>query len=188
MKGPIVITKVGDRQIEIRRAIRQQGKFWMTADAVFELDGEYSYELIGQQCLFYNMFNAKPISLQGIEKIQQLYRERKAGTIVREIERINNALEMSADKKYTDPIHALSELYKGKIDEISQGDMKFLIDYKVFDKDDLKLLNIAKMNAKKKNFGLSSKVPTVLPILVMMGIVIPILFVMTQFNPLRWFN
>lgn len=187
MKGPIVFTKVGDRQLEIRKAIRHQGKFWQTSDAVFELDGEYSYELIGQQCLFYNMFNAKPISLQGIERVQQLYRERKAGNLVKEIERINNALEMASEKKYTDPLHALAELYKGKIEEISQQDMKFLIDYKVFDKDDLKLANITKMNAKKMNVGNSLKIPTILPILLMMSIVIPILLIMTQINPLKWF-
>jgi len=188
MRGPMVLLKVGDRQLELRRAVRHQGKYWITKEGVFELDGEYSYELLGQQLLFYNLFNSKPISLQGIERLQQLYRERKASTLVREIGRINGALEASsAGKKFTDPIHALSELYKGKMDELSQTDMKYLIDHKVFDKDDLKLLNISKMNSKNVDKGMSLKVPTILPSLLMMGIGVSIVGLMSLINPLKWF-
>ncbi len=188
MRGPMVLTKIGDRQLELRRANRVQGKYWITKEGVFELDGEYSYDLLGQQLLFYNLFNSKPISLQGIERIQQLYRERKAGLLVREVERINSALEASTGNlKYTDPIHALAELYKGKIEQLSQQDMKYLIDHKVFDKDDLKLLNINKMNSKNVDRGLSLKVPTILPSLLMMGIGLSIVTLMSLINPLKWF-
>lgn len=110
MRGPMILLKIGDRQIELRRAIRHQGKYFITKDGVFELDGEYSYNLAGQQVLIYNLFNSKPISLTGIERVQQLYREKKAGLLVRELERINSAVESGAIKKYTDPIHAMAEL------------------------------------------------------------------------------
>jgi len=181
----MIFLKVGDRQIELRKAVRHQGKYFLTKDGVFELDGEYSYTLSGQQCLIYNLFNAKPISLQGIEKVQQLYRERKAGILVRELERINSAIESGAEKKYTDPIHAMAELYKGKPEEISAVDQKYLIDSRIFDKDDLKLLNTAKMNSKNVNSGLSLKVPTIIPILLMGAIGIGIVLAMQQLNPFK---
>lgn len=185
MRGPMVFIKIGDRQIELRKATRHQGKYFLTKDGVFELDGEYSYSLQGQQCLIYNLFNSKPISLQGIEKVQKLYRERKAGVLVRELERINSAIESGAEKKYTDPIHAMAELYKGKPEELSAQDQKYLIDSRIFDKDDLKLLNTAKMNSKNVNSGLSLKVPTILPIVLMGCIGVGIVVLMSQLNPFK---
>jgi len=183
----MIFMKVGDRQIELRRATRHQGKFFLTKEGVFELDGEYAYNLSGQQCLIYNLFNAKPISLKGIETIQKLYRNKQAGLLVKELERINTAIESSAEKKYTDPIHAMAELYKGKPDQITEEDQKYLIDSRVFDKDDLKLQNTAMMNAKNVNAGLSLKVPTILPTLILGAFAIILVLVMTQVNPLKWF-
>lgn len=188
MRGPMILLKIGDRQIELRRAIRHQGKYFITKDGVFELDGEYSYNLAGQQVLIYNLFNSKPISLTGIERVQQLYREKKAGLLVRELERINSAVESGAIKKYTDPIHAMAELYKGRPEELSTSAQKYLIDSRLFDKDDLKLLNTEKMNSKNVNRGLSNKVPTIIPTLLMMCIAMALLVVMTQINPLKWFT
>jgi len=57
----------------------------------------------------------------------------------------------------------------------------------LFDKDDLKLLNTDKMNCKNVNRGLSLKVPTILPTLLMAVLAICGLLVMTQVNPLKWF-
>ena len=188
MRGPMVLIKIGDRQLELRKAVRHQGKYFITKEGVFELDGEYSYNLAGQQLLIYNLFNSKPISIAGIEKVQKLYRDRKAAILVRELERINNAVESGAEKKYTDPIHAMAELYKGKPEELSRQTQKYLIDSRLFDKDDLKLLNTEKMNSKNVNKGLSLKVPTIIPLLLMSVIAISIVAIMSQVNPLRWFS
>ena len=188
MKGPMVLMKIGDRQLELRRAVRHQGKYFITKDGVFELDGEYSYNLAGQQVLIYNLFNSKPISITGIERVQQLYRDKKASVLVRELERINSAVESGAEKKFTDPIHAMAELYKGRPEELSRQTQKYLIDSRLFDKDDLKLLNTEKMNSKNVNKNLSAKVPTIIPSLLMMVIGISVVLIMSQFNPLRWFS
>jgi len=188
MRGPMVLMKIGDRQLELRKAVRHQGKYFITKDGVFELDGEYSYNLAGQQVLIYNLFNAKPISISGIERVQQLYRDKKASVLVRELERINSAVESGAEKKFTDPIHAMAELYKGRPEELSRQTQKYLIDSRLFDKDDLKLLNTEKMNSKNVNKNLSMKVPTIIPSLLMMVIGISVVLIMSQFNPLRWFS
>lgn len=188
MKGPMIFLKSGDRQIELRKAVRHQGKFFQTNDAVFELDGEYSYNAGGQSALFYNLYNSKPISLIGIEKIQRLYRQRKAHLIVRELSRIDTAIEASAEKHYTDPIKAMKELYSKIPEEITQADQKFLIDYRTFDKNDLKLQNVTKMNAKKVNTGMSTKVPTILPMMIIAGIAIAVVVFMMKFNPLNYIN
>ena len=63
MHGPMVFLKNGDRNIEIRKVQRVQGKFWESKDGVFELDGEYEYKLFGQAIYFFNFFNSKPISI-----------------------------------------------------------------------------------------------------------------------------
>lgn len=188
MKGPMLFMKVGDRQIEVRKANRFQGKFIQTKDGVFELDGEYAYNASGQSVMFFNLFNSKPISLQGIEKLQKLYREKKAHLIVRELERIDSAIEASAEKHWSNPINAMKELYTKKPDEISQADQKFLIDYRTFDKNDLKLMNTAKMSSRNVNKGMSTKVPTVLPILLLMGIAMGAIVMMTRFNPLNYIS
>lgn len=185
MRGPIVILKSGDRNLEIRKVTRHQGKYFLTKEGVFELDGEYAYELSGQTCLFYNLYNSKPIYLQGIEKVQELYRRKKADVLVRELERINSAIEAGNEKKFVDPINAMKELYSKKPEELSQNDQKFLIDSRTYDKDDLKLLNTAKMNSKNVNYGLSGKLPTILPMMILMGIAVGIVLVMRTFNPLK---
>jgi len=188
MRGPMVLMKVGDRQLELRKVTRHQGKYFKTIDGIFELDGEYAYNLSGQQLLIYNLFNAKPISITGIERVQQLYREKKASLLVKELERINSAVEASSEKRYQDPIHAMAELYKGKPDELNRQTQKYLIDSRLFDKDDLKLQNTAMMNARNVNKGLSLKVPTIIPLLLMSVIGIMTVVVMSQFNPLRWIS
>lgn len=182
----MIFMKVGDRQIELRKAVRHQGKYFQTKEGVFELDGEYAYEMAGRMCFFYNLFNSKPLSLRGVETVQRLYREKKAGQLVRELERINTAILSGPENKYVDPIHAMKELYTKRPEEIDQASQKWLIDQRIFDKDDLKLLNISKMNAKKITGGNSLKVPTIFPSLLMMVIGISIVLTMTQFNPLRW--
>lgn len=185
MKGPMIFLKSGDRNIEVRKANRQQGKYFVIKDGVFELDGEYAYNLSGQTCLFYNLYNSKPIYLQGVEKVQELYRSKKADILVRELERINSAIEASSEKKFVDPINAMKELYTKKPEELSQNDQKFLIDSRTFDKDDLKLFNTAKMQSKNVNLGMSGKLPTILPILMLMGIAIGGILLMRSFNPLN---
>jgi hypothetical protein len=189
MRGPMVFLKVGDRQIEIRKANRIQGKYFQTQEGIFELEGEYEYRLMGQSCYIHNLYNSKPISLSGIEKIQRLYRNNKAELVTKELDRINTAIQSATGMgAYVDPIKAMKEIQKHTPDELSRDDQKFLVDYKTFDKDDLKLLNIQKMTDKRVHSGMSTKVSAILPMLILMGGVMGTIVAMRFFNPLYLFG
>ncbi len=187
--GPIVFLKVGDRQIDVIGARRQQGKFFSTSEGVFELDAECEYKLMGNAIYFYNLYNSKPISLQGIEKIQKLYRENKAKEITTELARINTAIEEGQDEKNptTNPLQALKNVMEAKDDLFSQRERKFLINYSTFDKDDLKLLNLQKMMDKFVTKGTSYRIITTGPILLFGLVGLGVVGFMTLFNPFKLF-
>ena len=73
--SPLVLVKIGDRQIDLINAKRINGKFFHTKLGVFELDGEYENTMMGQPFYIHNLQNSKPISLRHIEKLQNLYRD-----------------------------------------------------------------------------------------------------------------
>lgn len=189
----MILLKVGDRQIEIVRAKRFQKKYFMMNDGIFELDGEYENRLMGQSFFIYNMYNTKPISIDGIEEIQKEYRNGNMTKIYRETERVHTAITETMtqeDKSFTNPIKVLQNLEekRGKDkDSLSKETQKFLVDYKFFDKSDMKLQNIDRMLAKKINSMLSYRVMTTGPILFMSLIAMGIIGLMTLVNPLKLF-
>lgn len=191
--GPMVLLKVGDRQIHVVKAKRFHGKYFMMNDGIFELDGEYEYRLNGQSFYVYNLYNTKPISIDGIEEIQTEYRKGNMGKIYRATERIHSAIEQATtdkDKAFTNPIKVLQNLEEKREqdkDGFSQKTQQFLVNYRFFDKSDMKLQNIDRMLAKKINSGLSYRVMTTGPIILISMIAVGILGVMTVFNPLKLF-
>lgn len=187
MRGPICILKVGDRQLEFVRANRMQGKFYQTPEGVFELDAEYEYQCMGNAVYIYNLYNSKPISLQGVEKIQKLYRSDKAKEITRELDRIKTALKEALKDKLVDPLVALKEIYEKKDSDFDNKTLKFIVDHKTFDKDDLKLLNLSKMTAKYHTQGSSYRIYTTGPILLLSLVGISVVVTMRFFNPLKIF-
>gem|GEM_PF-3778833 len=193
--GPMILLKVGDRQIEIVKAKRFQKKYFMMNDGIFELDGEYENRMNGQSFYIYNMYNTKPISIDGIEELQKEYREGNMSKVYRETERVYNAITQimttDKDKSFTNPIKVLQTLEETRSKDskgtLSKETQKFLVDYKFFDKSDMKLQNIDRMLAKKINGMLSYRVMTTGPILLMSLIAMGIIGFMTMFNPLKIF-
>lgn len=190
----MILLKVGDRQIEIVKAKRFQKKYFMMNDGIFELDGEYENRMMGQSFYIYNMYNTKPISIDGIEEIQKEYRNGNMTKIYRETERVHSAITETMeekDKSFTNPIRVLQTLEekRKKDDEgtLSRETQKFLVDYKFFDKSDMKLQNIDRMLAKKINSMLSYRVMTTGPILLISLIAMGIIGLMTLVNPLKLF-
>lgn len=189
----MILLKVGDRQIEIVKAKRFQKKYFMMGDGIFELDGEYENRMMGQSFYIYNMYNTKPISIDGIEELQKEYRHGNMTKIYRETERIHTAITEATtkeDKSLTNPIRVLQILEEKREkdkDALSKETQKFLVDYKFFDKSDMKLQNIDRMMAKKINGLLSYRVMTTGPILLISLIAMGILGAMTQLNPLKLF-
>jgi len=168
MHGPMVFLKVGDRQLQLKKVWRVQGKFWESEDGVFELDGEYEYKLFGQAVYWFNLFNSKPISLSGIEQVQKLYKQRKFHLLLEPLEKIYNAVKNQKLGIYS-PIHALKEISKAETG-LPQEDEHFLVDYISYNKDDLKMQNIKEMTEKKLNKNISYNVKTIFPTLIFSGI------------------
>ncbi len=204
-QGPIILLKVGDRQIHVIQARRVQGKFFHNDLGLFELDGEYEMKMMGQPFYLFNLSNSKPISLPRIEKVQKLYRENHSIELTRELERVNNACEKAftiTDKdknnifEYnpTSPLNALRELTeateqkKGEKKSLFDfNDIKFLINYKTFDKSALKIFELAKMMQKKPEFDTCKKIHTLVPLLLLSIAGIGLVVLMRFFNPLRIF-
>jgi len=188
MKGPVIFLKVGDRQIQVIDAKRVQGKFWHNDLGLFELDGEYEGKLMGTPFYIYNLNNSKPISLKHIEKIQNMYRENKADDIIKELGRVQGACE-KMENSYVNPLTALSELVKGSTDKklFDLDDLKFLINYKTFDKSALKIFQFTKMMQKRTEGDTSRKVPTLVPLLLLSLLGVGVVVTMRFFNPFKLF-
>lgn len=182
--GPMIIMKTGDRQLHIFSAKRIEGKFFETKDGYFELDGEHEYRMSNQAMYFFSLYNAKPINIQGIERIQQLYRSKQAGTIVKELEIIENAIKDSKGN----PIVAMSKVFEqSKDSHFTQDDIKFLIDYRMYEASDTRFLIIKRSQDKKVNTSMSSRVNTVFPLLIFSAIGITAVIIMKFVNPLKIF-
>jgi hypothetical protein len=177
--SPMIILKSGDRQLEVYQAKRMEGKFFMTKHGIFELDAEYEYKMSNNAVYFYNIHNAKPIWLQGIETVQRFYREKKADLIVKELASIDQVV-----KDITNPIEAMNRVFeKSKDSKLTQEELKFLIDYRLYDGEDIDLLIIKRMDLKKVNVGMSGKVNTILPLLLFSLIGIGAVVIMRFLNP-----
>jgi len=184
-RGPIILIKTGDRHLELKQANRIEGKFVLTKYGVFELDGEHEYRLSNNSLYIFNLHNAKPVSIQGIEKIQSFYRNKQANIIVKELAIINQAL-----KEHSDPLEAMEIVFEKNKDQtnISQDDIKFLIDYRTYYKDDVGHLILDRMDDKNPLKGMSGSVTAYFPILIFAGIGIAITIFLRFFNPLKIFN
>jgi len=177
--SPMIILKSGDRQLEVYQAKRLEGKFFLTKHGVFELDAEYEYKMSNNAVYFYNIHNAKPIWLQGIETIQRYYRENKADVIVKELHTIDSAI-----KDNTNPIEAMQRVFEKSTDsKLTQEELKFLIDYRLYDGEDVDLFVLKRMDQKRVNTGMSGKVTTILPLLLFSLIGIGAVVVMRLLNP-----
>lgn len=183
----MVFLKVGDKQVHVVQAKRYQGKYFMLNDGIYELDGEYENRMSGQSFYIHNQSNAKPISLEGVEELQTMYREGKMKELYEATERVYNAIEKASEKEgFNSPIKALKELEEGQSNsKITPQTQKFLVDHKFFDKSDLKLQNLERMTEKRINSKLSYRVMTFGPIGFLCLVGGGILGFMTLVNPIK---
>lgn len=175
--------KIGDRQIDLVKVKRINGKFYHTKLGVFELDGEYENTMMGQPFYIHNLQNGKPISLRNIEKLQKLYRENNTLELTEALSIISNNIEngmmqLSAtevdDKNahlptravYTTPLDALKTIREKMPKFLTDDDIKFIINYKYFEMPDLMIFNFKKISEAKPEFDESKKIGTIIPMLI----------------------
>lgn len=168
-KSPIALLKVGDRKLELIKVNRVLGKFFVAQDGVFELDGEYEYRLGGKPFYFYNLHNSKPLSLEAMEEVQNIYRTGKTKDLVDELEAVNKAIDES--KQRHDHIRIMKHL-GSPIEGISNKTRKFLVEQKLFDSNDIRVFMAKALTDKKELPKKSNKMATFIPSLLfcMIGI------------------
>lgn len=182
MRGPMVLIKIGDRQIELRQAKRIHGKFFITPEGVFELDGDYNLNFNGTQIYLYNLSNPKPISLRNVEKLQNLYKQKRVDQITMELSRIKKALTLG-ENKLRESLDALTDVYGDKEKFLNDDDVKWLIDWKTYNKESIKLLNLKKVSQHRLDRDISPKVPTIFPSLIFFTVGMGVVVAMSQLNP-----
>lgn len=199
--GPFILLKIGDRNLELIEARRILGKFFITKEGCFELDGEYEYRLNGQPFYIYNLQNSKPISLIAVEEIQDLYRNNKIDILVDELERVEKAVSESKVQGNTlkiikhlgmsrmkppelggglDENKLVADEFAKKAETVTQETAKFLIEQILYDDKDTNLLVADSMLAKKALEVTSPMVGTNMPTLIFAGLGISLLVVMSQ--------
>jgi hypothetical protein len=199
-KGPFVLMKMSDRHLELIEARRILGKFFITKEGCFELDGEYAYRLYGMGLYFYNLHNSKPLSLAAIEEIQKLYREHNISILVDELEKVNTAISESktlgtskilkllgekrtlSENDLSNPakIKLVAQEFAEENHTVTQETAKFLIEQKLYDDKDTTLLLADSMLAKKALEVISPTVGTNVPLLIFAAIGIAFVAIMTQ--------
>ena len=193
LRGPFALIKVGDRNLELVKVNRVKGKFIITKNGVFELDGEYENRLFNQSFYLYNLHNSKPLSLRAIEEIQKEWRDRKFSTITNELSKIDTAIEADSktneDKKSASSLKILEHISKSQEKgELHNETIKFLVDHKTFDESDTKLILADALTERKLNPVMSNSVGTSLPTLIFAGVGITVVFIMMNLpHWLGWF-
>jgi hypothetical protein len=199
-KGPFVLMKMSDRHLELVEARRILGKFFITKEGCFELDGEYAYRFLGQGLYFYNLHNSKPLSLAAVEEIQMLYREHKVQILVDELEKVDKAITDSKtfgtvkilnllgeertitenDLSQPEKLKSLAQEFAKENHTVTQETAKFLIEQRLFDEKDTTLLLADSMLAKRALEIISPLVGTNVPLLIFAGIGISLVGIMIQ--------
>jgi len=176
--SPLVFLKIGDRQIDLIRAKRINGKYFHTRLGVFELDGEYENTMMGQPFYIHNLQNGKPISLRHIEKLQKLYRTNNTMELTEALSIISNNIENgmmatssvdvenNINTKYTSPLDALKIIKQKMPKFLTDDDVKFIINYKYFEMADLMIFNFKKISEPKPDKDESKKIPTMIPMII----------------------
>lgn len=176
--GPYALIKIGDRNLELIHVQRVMAKFLITKYGVFELDGEYEYKFEGQPLYIFNFNNAKPISLRAIEELQDMWKRNDMDTLGDHIETVETAIEQA--KNQDSPVRILKSLKHKEGSSMSQHTAKFLVDYRIYDDKDTKLLISDSVLSKKAIETWSKPVGTNMPTAIFAGIGIAAVLLMQQ--------
>lgn len=168
--SPIAIIKTGDRDLQIIKIRKILGKFFITKYGVFELDSKYEYRVGKQAVYLYNATNSKPLSLPALQKVQEMYRKRDIGELVKEMQKIDVAIK---EANLSDPLKILEYVVKekggGAIDLATE---KWLMGYRAYDPASIRVLLTQAHQAKKAIESMSPSVKAMLPMVIIMGVVI----------------
>ena len=139
---PIAILKTGSRQLQFVKINTSDFKYFaMKEGGIYELDDQYEYRYKKKvSVFFYNFSNSKPISLTGMQEVDEKLKQ-DGDSMLFNRDRYLNSLPPNTD-------FAKVEIPKDNIEELSPDTKRFLQDYQ-FDDEQAKTNMMLKVHHQK---------------------------------------
>ena len=129
LANTVAIIKGGDRQLKFLKIRKYNNKYFAVRDGgIYELDDQYEYRYFKTGVYFYNFNNSKPLSLSGMQEVDEKLRNVGDATLFNK-ERHVETMRMINPDSAPDPL----ELPPDRTEEMTPETRRFLADYQTDD-------------------------------------------------------
>ena len=129
LANTVAIIKGGDRQLKFLKIKKYNNKFFAVRNGgIYELDDQYEYRYFKTGVYFYNFNNSKPLSLSGMQEVDEKLRNVGDATLFNK-ERHVETMRMINPEQAPDPL----EMPPDRTDEMTPETRRFLQDYQTDD-------------------------------------------------------
>ena len=129
LASSVAIIKGGDRQLKFCKIRKYNNKYFcVNGSGIYELDDQYEYRYFKTGVYFYNFNNSKPLSLSGMQEVDEKLRDVGDATLFNK-ERHVETMRMINPEQAPDPL----EMPPDRTDEMSPETRRFLQDYQTDD-------------------------------------------------------
>jgi len=129
LANTVAIIKGGDRQLRFLKIRKYNNKFFaIKGGGIYELDDQYEYRYFKTGVYFYNFNNSKPLSLSGMQEVDEKLRDVGDATLFNK-ERHVETMRMINPEQAPDPL----EMPPDRTDEMTADTRRFLQDYQTDD-------------------------------------------------------
>ena len=125
----VAIIKGGDRQLSFIKIRKYNNKYFCVKDSgIYELDDQYEYRYFKTGVYFYNFNNSKPLSLSGMQEVDEKLQDVGDSILFNKERHIENMQAMHPGVE-TDPL----QMPPDRTEEMSPDTKRFLQDYQTDD-------------------------------------------------------
>ena len=129
LANTVAIIKGGDRQLKFVKIRKYNNKYFAVRNSgIYELDDQYEYRYFKTGVYFYNFNNSKPLSLSGMQEVDEKLRDVGDATLFNR-DRHVEAMRMINPEQAPDPL----EMPPDRTEEMSPETRRFLADYQTDD-------------------------------------------------------
>jgi hypothetical protein len=129
LANTVAIIKQGDRQLRFIKIKKYNNKFFAVRNGgIYEVDDQYEYRYFKTGVYFYNFNNSKPLSLSGMQEVDEKLRDVGDATLFNK-ERHVETMRMINPEQAPDPL----EMPPDRTDEMTPETRRFLQDYQTDD-------------------------------------------------------
>ena len=129
LANTVAIIKQGDRQLRFIKIKKYNNKFFAVRNGgIYEVDDQYEYRYFKTGVYFYNFNNSKPLSLSGMQEVDEKLRDVGDATLFNK-ERHVETMRMINPDQSPDPL----EMPPDRTDEMTSETRRFLQDYQTDD-------------------------------------------------------